>query len=190
MRASPSGPARANRRPLLGSRAEPGAARGRPTPAGWLRRRPSRRATDSVPTIEVGSSPASRAAMRMRLAAGRSPSAPTSWASSSRMVTSFVGSAGVATGLPHAARASASSPRVNGSVERRPGSLPRMPRAVTARICGSAHEAALARVGADVDHSAGRTAPAVLTATSASKTAGQRMVMRRMGDVSAAFGSP
>ena len=68
-------------------------------PYGWLSRRPSRRATVSVPSIDVGTRPASRAATRIRFAAGSSPSAPTIWASSSRIVTRRVGSAGAAARL-------------------------------------------------------------------------------------------
>ena len=91
-------------------------------------------ATVSVPIIDVGPRPASRTAIRNRRAAGTRPRAPTSRASSSRIVTSRAGSAGVGAGLPQTASASASSPRVSGSAGRNvAGSLPRIERGVRVR---------------------------------------------------------
>ena len=81
-------------------------------PTGWLRRRPRSRATVSVPSMSIGSSPASRAASRIVRADGRSPAAATSCASSSRIVTIRMGSGGALCGLPSATIASCSSPRV------------------------------------------------------------------------------
>ena len=77
------------------------------------------------------------AAILIRRAAGRSPSAPTSWASSSLIVTSLVGSAGVGGRLsPRGERVRELAARQRIGRPEAAGSLPRIPTAVTVRICG------------------------------------------------------
>jgi hypothetical protein len=112
-------------------------------PVGWFVRRPSRRATTSLPKRLGGASPALRAPRVNAAAASPRPSALTSDASSAVIVTVASGAAGTAGSCSvRPATSSERVPCVSGESGLKVDGLPPIrPRAVTSLISGCAHEA-------------------------------------------------